>query len=111
MLLLLSYPLHPPGRPHQLRTAHLPALVTPAFFVHGSADAFGSIAEIEAARALIAAPTGLLALDGAGHDLYRRRRGAGEAAELAELIARAFLAWRTTGPPSSLRVDGGETPC
>jgi uncharacterized protein len=42
-LLLLSYPLHPPKKPEQLRTAHLPNLMTPALFVHGSRDGFGSI--------------------------------------------------------------------
>ncbi len=40
-LLLLSYPLHPPGKPQQLRTAHFPKLQTPAFFIHGSKDPFG----------------------------------------------------------------------
>ncbi len=39
-LLLLSYPLHPPRKPEQLRTAHFPNLRTPALFVHGDADPF-----------------------------------------------------------------------
>src|SRR6516225_6568861 len=47
-LLLLSYPLHPPGRPTPLRTAHFPDLRTPVLFVTGTKDAFGSIAELEA---------------------------------------------------------------
>lgn len=71
-LLLLSYPLHPPGRRAELRTAHFPALRTPALFVHGSADPFGSLAELESARKLIPARTSLLPIEGAGHDLYRR---------------------------------------
>ncbi len=71
-LLLLSYPLHPPGRRAELRTAHFPALRTPALFVHGSADPFGTLAELEAARRLIPARTSLLPIAGAGHDLYRR---------------------------------------
>ena len=37
-LLLLSYPLHPPGRPSELRTAHLPKLTAPTVFAHGSRD-------------------------------------------------------------------------
>ena len=45
-LLLLSYPLHPPGKPEQLRTQHLPNLRTPCLFVHGARDPFGSIEEI-----------------------------------------------------------------
>ena len=88
-LLLLSYPLHPPGRGDQLRTAHFGDLRAPALFVHGSADPFGSLDELERARGLIPARTALLPVDGAGHDLLRGRRQAG--AELAERIAAAFL--------------------
>jgi len=72
-LLLFSYPLHPPGRPDRLRTEHFPRLAVPALFVQGTADPFGSIAELEAAVTLIPAPTRLIAIDGAGHDLRRGR--------------------------------------
>lgn len=68
-LLLLSYPLHAPGKPDQPRTQHLPNLHVPNLFVHGTRDPFGSIEEIEAARKLIPAKTDLLIVDGAGHDL------------------------------------------
>lgn len=68
-LLLTSYPLHPPGKPEQLRVEHLPSLRAPALFVHGSTDPFGSIEELQAALRLIAAPTALLVADGVGHDL------------------------------------------
>jgi uncharacterized protein len=68
-LLLLSYPLHPPGRSDRLRTEHLPRLTIPALFVHGTRDPFGSIEEIEAALKLIPAKTSLLAVEGVGHDL------------------------------------------
>lgn len=68
-LLLLSYPLHPPGKPGQLRTAHLPGIRTPTLFVHGSRDPFGSIAEIETALRLIPARTRLVEIEKAGHDL------------------------------------------
>ena len=68
-LLLLSYPLHPPRRPDQLRTAHLPTLATPAVFVHGSRDPFGTIDEMRAALALIPARTAMVEIEGAGHDL------------------------------------------
>ena len=71
-LLLLSYPLHPPRRHTELRTAHFPALGTPALFVHGAADPFGTPDELESARKLIPARTSLLPVEGAGHDLYRR---------------------------------------
>ena|SRR5437868_876775 len=68
-LLLLSYPLHPPDKPDQLRTQHLPQIHVPTLFVHGTRDPFGSIDEIEAARKLIPAKTLLFPVEGAGHDL------------------------------------------
>jgi predicted alpha/beta-hydrolase family hydrolase len=70
-LLLLSYPLHAPGKPAQLRTAHFPKLNTPVSFVHGSRDPFGSLEEMRSAIALIPAPVSLLEAEGAGHDLGR----------------------------------------
>jgi predicted alpha/beta-hydrolase family hydrolase len=68
-LLLLSYPLHPPGKPDQLRTAHLPNIRTPVLFVHGSRDPFGSLDEIQLAMNLIPGRTRLVPIQGAGHDL------------------------------------------
>jgi uncharacterized protein len=71
-LLLTSYPLHPPGRPVQLRTGHFPALRTPALFVSGTKDAFGSIAEIENAVKLIPARTQVVPVASAGHSLVTK---------------------------------------
>ena len=68
-LLLLSYPLHPPRRPEQQRTQHLPHLRTPTLFVHGTRDPFGSVEEVQRAIKMIPAKTKLLEVEGAGHDL------------------------------------------
>jgi uncharacterized protein len=68
-LLLLSYPLHPPRKPEQQRTQHLPDLRTPTLFVQGTRDPFGSIAELERALKMISAKTKLFVIEGAGHDL------------------------------------------
>ncbi len=68
-LLLLSYPLHPPRKPEQQRTQHLPDLRTPTLFVSGTRDPFGSIAELQQALKMIPAKTRLLTVEGAGHDL------------------------------------------
>ena len=68
-LLLLSYPLHPPRRPEQRRSQHLPDLRTSTLFVHGTRDPFGSIEELERALKMIPARAKLIAIDGAGHDL------------------------------------------
>ena len=72
-LLLLSYPLHPPQRPTELRTQHFPQLQTPAMFVHGTRDGFGSIDEMLSALKLIPAETELLPIASAGHELMTRR--------------------------------------
>jgi len=68
-LLLLSYPLHPPRKPEQLRTQHLSKLRTSCLFVHGRRDPFGSIDEMNKALELIPARKELLSVEGAGHDL------------------------------------------
>ena len=73
MLLLFSYPLHPPKKPAQLRTEHFPVLRIPVVFVHGTNDGFGSVEELRAAVAVIPAPTTILPISGAGHDLKRGR--------------------------------------
>lgn len=77
-LLLLSYPLHPPGKPAQVRTAHFPKLHTPAAFVHGARDPFATLDEMQVALSLIPAPTELLVIEGAGHDLGRKHDAAAQ---------------------------------
>ncbi|HEY6971024.1 MAG TPA: alpha/beta fold hydrolase [Candidatus Angelobacter sp.] len=72
-LLLLSYPLHPPRKPEQLRTAHFPKLTRPALFVHGSRDPFGSAEEMRAALELIPGRHRLMEVDGAGHELLPKK--------------------------------------
>lgn len=68
-LLLMSYPLHPPRKPDQLRTQHFFNLRAPALFVHGTGDPFGTIDEMNQSLKLIPARTRLLTVEGAGHDL------------------------------------------
>ena len=87
-LLLFSYPLHPPGKAERLRTEHFPLLSVPAVFVHGTRDAFGSIDELRRAAAAIPAPTQIVTIDGAGHDLRKGRFDLGPvvAALLASLL-------------------------
>jgi uncharacterized protein len=85
-LLLLSYPLHPPRRPAELRTAHFGQLQTPAMFMHGSRDMFGSIEEMTEALKLIPAQTELIAVTGAGHELLSKKNGA----ELPGTVTEAF---------------------
>jgi predicted alpha/beta-hydrolase family hydrolase len=70
-LLLLSYPLHPPNKPNQLRTDHFSKLSLPATFVHGTQDPFGSIEEMRAALRMIPGKAQLIVVERAGHDLAR----------------------------------------
>ncbi len=87
-LLLLSYPLHPPRKPEQLRIQHLPNLRTPSLFVHGTRDPFGSIEEMKKAIDLVPAKNELLEVEGAGHDLGFK--GKVQAQELPPLIVGRF---------------------
>lgn len=83
-LLLLSYPLHPPGKPEQLRTAHFKNIHAPCLFFHGTSDPFGSPDEMRTASSLIPEKCKLMFLDGLGHDL-----GQGKL-EIAAKIADEF---------------------
>jgi uncharacterized protein len=87
-LLLLSYPLHPPRKPEQLRIQHLPNLRTPSLFVHGTRDPFGSAQELTQSLRLIPAKTELMTVESAGHDLGFK--GKNQAQELPAKIIAAF---------------------
>ena len=79
-LVLVSYPLHPPGKPDRLRIEHLGALDVPCLFVSGTRDAFGSPEELEAATARIPGAVTHCWLDGGDHGLR------GRDAQVAEVI-------------------------
>jgi uncharacterized protein len=88
-LLLLSYPLHPPQRPEELRTAHFPRLETPALFVHGVRDGFATSDEMAAALKLIPARTEVLSVPAVGHELISRKNRE----ELPDTVVRAFCSF------------------
>ena len=69
VLTLFSYPVHPPGKPERPRTEHLPEITVPTVFTHGTSDPFGTPAELRDAAALISAPTEIVEITGARHDL------------------------------------------
>jgi len=70
-LVLISYPLHPPGKPSQLRVDHLPAIRVPTLFVSGTNDPFGTPDEFGRWTATMSpkAKVTRLWLEGKGHDL------------------------------------------
>ena len=78
-LVLISYPLHPPGRPDRLRTAHFPQLHLPCLFVSGRRDAFATPAELENETAAIPGPVTLMFVDG-DHSLRKRE------SEVADIV-------------------------
>ena len=86
-LVLVSYPLHPPGRPDKLRTAHFPDLHLPCLFVSGRRDAFGAPDELRHEAEAIPGPVTLEFVDG-DHSLRKRNP------EVADVVASWLTALR-----------------
>lgn len=95
-LVLVSYPLHPPGRPERPRVEHLPRLHVPCLFVSGTRDAFGTPPELEAATTTIPGPVDHVWLDGA-HDLRRQEQA----------VASAVASWLAGRPGQTERGPRG----
>jgi predicted alpha/beta-hydrolase family hydrolase len=87
-LVLVSYPLHPPGRPERLRVEHLGAIEVPCLFVSGTRDAFGSPEELERETAVIKGPVTRVWVAGGDHSL----RGRDSA------VAEAVVSWLDSNP-------------
>ena len=68
-LVLICYPLHPPGKPEKLRVEHFPRLDVPCLFISGTKDTFGTPAELQQWTATIPGPVTHEWLEGKGHDL------------------------------------------
>ncbi|HTU38856.1 MAG TPA: alpha/beta family hydrolase [Acidimicrobiales bacterium] len=79
-LVLVSYPLHPPGKPDRLRTEHFPKLDVPCLFVSGRRDAFATPTELEHETAVIPGPVSLVFVEG-DHSLRKSE------SEVAEVVA------------------------
>lgn len=82
-LVLVSYPLHPPGRPDRLRVEHFERIEVPCLFVHGTNDPFGTPDELTSWTERIPAPVDHVFVDGGRHEL----RGA------EQLVASAVVGW------------------
>jgi predicted alpha/beta-hydrolase family hydrolase len=89
-LVLICYPLHPPGKPDNLRVEHLPDIDVPCLFISGTRDPFGAPDELERWTATIPAPVEHHWIEGGRHDL----KGADD--DIAERIA-AFVAECSAG--------------
>jgi predicted alpha/beta-hydrolase family hydrolase len=93
-LVLLGYPLHPPGRPDQSRDAHLPGVKRPMLFVQGSRDTFGTPSELKPILASLSPPPALHHVEGGDHSfkIAGRDAKARQAAVYAE-IQDAIAEW------------------
>ena len=96
-LVLVSYPLHPPGKPDQLRTAHFPSLFAPCLFVSGTRDAFATPSELEGAVKAVPGAVSVHWVDGGDHGLRRRD----------EEVAEVVCAWLAAQAGLHRLVQGG----
>jgi uncharacterized protein len=95
-LVLLGYPLHPPGRPDTLRAAHLPAVKRPMLFIQGSRDTFGRPDELAPILApLVPSPT-LYVVEGGDHSLKIARRDPKHQAAAHDDVLKTVGAWIRT---------------
>jgi predicted alpha/beta-hydrolase family hydrolase len=82
-LVLISYPLHPPGKPDKPRVEHLPQITVPTLFISGNRDSFGTPEELEAAASTITGPVTHVWIEGGRHELSK----------VDDQIVAAVLSW------------------
>jgi predicted alpha/beta-hydrolase family hydrolase len=86
-IIVFGYPLHPPGKPEQLRVAHLPSIRVPVLIVQGERDTFGTPGELAPVLDTMPAGAELLAIPGGDHSLTVRRRREGVLGEVLDAAA------------------------
>lgn len=92
-LVALGYPLHPPGRPEQLRAVHLARIRQPMLIVQGSRDAFGTPEELRPALAPLGATATLQVVEGGDHSFKVPRRGPVTQEEVFERVQDEIVRW------------------
>ena len=92
-IVLLGYPLHPPGRPSELRTAHLPAIRRPMLFVQGSRDTFGTPSELQGILATLSPLPALYVVEGGDHSLRISRRDTALQSRGDDEVQRRVAEW------------------
>jgi predicted alpha/beta-hydrolase family hydrolase len=92
-LVLLGYPLHPPGRPDQRRDAHLIDVRRPMLIVQGSRDTFGTPAELEPVISQLSPPATLHVVQGGDHSFKVSKAGSGGPAAVHADIQQTIAAW------------------
>jgi len=92
-LVFLGYPLHPPGKPEQLRDKHLPAIAAPMLFIQGARDAFGTPDELRPVLSRLKAPATLYVVEGGDHS-FKVPKSAGIAqAEVHKTLQTEIERW------------------
>jgi predicted alpha/beta-hydrolase family hydrolase len=92
-LVLFGYPLHPPGKPQQLRIAHLPDIRVPVLIVQGERDPFGSPDELRPHFAKISAPVAVKAIERGDHSLAPPKGGGRSVDQVHAEIQEAAAVW------------------
>jgi predicted alpha/beta-hydrolase family hydrolase len=92
-LVFLGYPLHPPGKPDQLRDAHLPAVAAPMLFVQGTRDAFARRDLLEGVLARLGPRASLHVVQDGDHSFAVPRRTGASAADVEKDVQQAMLRW------------------
>ena len=92
-LVLLGYPLHPPGRPEELRVKHLPAIETPMLFIQGSRDAFGAPEELRPFMQKLKAPAELHVVEGGDHSFKVPKRAGLSQADVYKSVQDRIDQW------------------
>jgi predicted alpha/beta-hydrolase family hydrolase len=92
-VVLLGYPLHPPGRPDERRDAHLGDVAAPMLFVQGSRDAFGTPAELAPVIASLDGRATLQTIDGGDHSFKVARAGRDGQAAIHAGIQQLIAGW------------------
>ncbi len=88
----LGYPLHPPGSPDQLRTAHLPGIAVPTLIIQGERDVFGTPSELAPFVAAMSAPVTVHPVAGGDHSLAVKGRAPADGYEATAAVIASWMA-------------------
>ncbi|MGP0089985.1 MAG: alpha/beta fold hydrolase [Xanthobacteraceae bacterium] len=92
-LVLLGYPLHPPGHPEKLRSKHLPDIRAPMLFVQGSRDSFGTPDELRPIIEPLKTAVELCVVEGGDHSFKVPKRGATPQEQVYEFVLDEIQRW------------------
>jgi hypothetical protein len=111
-LIVLGYPLHPPGKPDQLRAAHLTNIRVPMLVIQGSRDPFGTPDELRPVLDCLSAPVTLHVVENGDHSLAPPKRSSLSIDEVYNQVQDTIVQWATglVRPVTGARETGGGPP-